>query len=523
MDTTRPKNLPIGIQTFPDIIEGNYLYIDKTRYIYDLLSSGVRYCFLSRPRRFGKSLLVSTFHSYFEGDRELFKGLAIDSVEKNWISYPVLHFDLSLGKHMDKATLLRFLGKRLEEYEEEYGITKPAVDCNDRLTELIRTAYRKTGRKVVVLIDEYDAPLLDVVHEESMLPELRNVMRNFYSPLKGCDRYIQFVFLTGITKFSQLSIFSELNNLKNISMDDKYAGICGITSEELRSQMDGYILRMAEDNGISKEEAMSKLKTMYDGYHFSISSPDIYNPFSLLNAFYDRRFGSYWFSSGTPTYLINMLRKFNVLPSQIGSRDAMASEFDAPTENMTSITPLLYQSGYLTIKDYIAEDGLYTLDIPNKEIRIGLMESLLPNYLHYSSDEGKTTVALMNRALRHNDLDGMLRLLQQFLLTIPYADVTNYEGHYQQMLYIIFSLLGRYVDIEVRTPNGRVDMVMRTANRLYLFELKLNKSAQEAIEQINLKNYPERFSLCGLPIVKVGINFDIERRTIGDWQIEEEA
>ena len=523
MDTTRPKNLPIGIQTFSDIIEGNYLYIDKTRYIYDLLSSGVRYCFLSRPRRFGKSLLVSTFHSYFEGDKELFKGLAIDSVEKDWISYPVLHFDLSLGKHMDKATLLRFLGKRLEEYEEEYDITKPAVDCNDRLTELIRTAYRKTGRKVVVLIDEYDAPLLDVVHEESMLPELRNVMHNFYSPLKGCDRYIQFVFLTGITKFSQLSIFSELNNLKNISMDDKYAGICGITSEELRSQMDDYIEYMAEDNGISKEEAMSKLKTMYDGYHFSISSPDIYNPFSLLNAFYDRRFGSYWFSSGTPTYLINMLRKFNVLPSQIGSRDAMASEFDAPTENMTSITPLLYQSGYLTIKDYIAEDGLYTLDIPNKEIRIGLMESLLPNYLHYSSDEGKTTVALMNRALRHNDLDGMLRLLQQFLLTIPYADVTNYEGHYQQMLYIIFSLLGRYVDIEVRTPNGRVDMVMRTANRLYLFELKLNKSAQEAIEQINLKNYPERFSLCGLPIIKVGINFDIERRTIGDWQIEEEA
>lgn len=523
MDTTRPKNLPIGIQTFSDIIEGNYLYIDKTRYIYDLLSSGVRYCFLSRPRRFGKSLLVSTFHSYFEGDKELFKGLAIDSVEKDWISYPVLHFDLSLGKHMDKATLLRFLGKRLEEYEEEYGITKPAVDCNDRLTELIRTAYRKTGRKVVVLIDEYDAPLLDVVHEESMLPELRNVMRNFYSPLKGCDRYIQFVFLTGITKFSQLSIFSELNNLKNISMDDKYAGICGITSEELRSQMDDYIEYMAEDNGISKEEAMSKLKAMYDGYHFSISSPDIYNPFSLLNAFYDRRFGSYWFSSGTPTYLINMLRKFNVLPSQIGSRDAMASEFDAPTENMTSITPLLYQSGYLTIKDYIAEDGLYTLDIPNKEIRIGLMESLLPNYLHYSSDEGKTTVALMNRALRHNDLDGMLRQLQQFLLTIPYADVTNYEGHYQQMLYIIFSLLGRYVDIEVRTPNGRVDMVMRTANRLYLFELKLNKSAQEAIEQINLKNYPERFSLCGLPIIKVGINFDIERRTIGDWQIEEEA
>ncbi len=513
----RFKNLPIGIQTFSNIIEGDYLYVDKTGYIYDLVSSGVKYCFLSRPRRFGKSLLVSTMESYFNGDKELFNGLAISELEKEWRKYPVLHFDMSLGKHRDKDMLLRFLGKRLEEYEREYGIMSPAVDCNDRLTELIQTAYRRTGQKVVVLIDEYDAPLLDVAHEEEELPVLRNVMRNFYSPLKGCDRYLHFVFLTGITKFSQLSIFSELNNLKNISMDRQYAGICGITSDELHSQMSDYIDRMAKEQQQERDTIIALLKKKYDGYHFAGVSPDIYNPFSLLNAFYDNEFGSYWFSSGTPTYLIEMLRKFDVLPSEIGRRDAMSSEFDAPTENMTSVVPLLYQSGYLTIKDYVSEDNLYTLDIPNQEIRIGLMESLLPNYLHSANGSGMTTVAKMHRSLRNNDLDGMLRLLQQFLLTVPYCDNTHYEGHYQQMFYIIFSLLGRYVDVEVRTATGRVDMVMRTSDKLYLFELKLNNSAESAINQIELKDYPSRFALSGLPIVKVGISFDMDKRTIGDW------
>lgn len=517
----RLKNLPIGIQTFSNIIEGDYLYVDKTGYIYDLISSGVKYCFLSRPRRFGKSLLTSTFRSYFEGHKELFAGLAISELETEWLQSPVLHFDMSLGKHMDKDMLLRFLGKRLEEYEREYGITSPAVDCNDRLTDIIQSAYRQTGRKVVVLIDEYDAPLLDVAHEDENLPALRNVMRNFYSPLKGCDRYLRFVFLTGITKFSQLSIFSELNNLYNISMDRRYAGICGITAEELVSQMSGYIDRLALEHGMTCDTVMAVLKRKYDGYHFSSSSPDIYNPFSLLNAFAKNEFGSYWFSSGTPTYLIEMLRKYDVLPSEIGRRDALSSEFDAPTESMSSVVPLLYQSGYLTIKDYSAEDCLYTLDIPNQEIRIGLMESLLPNYLYRAKDDGMTTVAKMYRSLRNNDLDSMLSLLQQFLLTVPYCDNTHYEGHYQQMFYIIFSLLGRYVDVEVRTATGRVDMVMRTSDKLYLFELKLNKSAESALNQIKLKDYPSRFALSGLPIVSVGINFDMDKRTIGDWKIEE--
>ena len=513
------KKCPLGIQTFSEVREGDYIYIDKTDMVYRMTQS-FKYVFLSRPRRFGKSLLASTLHSYFAGKKELFKGLAIERLETEWAEHPVLHFDMSLGKHMDKEQLERFLGERLAFEERKYGIENPAKDINDRLTNLIVTAFEKTGRKVVVIIDEYDAPLLDVVHEDELLPQLRQVMRNFYSPLKACDPYLRFVFLTGITKFSQMSIFSELNNLTNISMDAEYAGICGITEEELTAQLADYVDAIAESQGKTHDEVLQQLKQNYDGYHFSWPSPDIFNPFSLLTAFAKRKIGSYWFASGTPTYLIEMMRKFGVAPSQIGRTRAMASAFDAPTERMTSLTPLLYQSGYTTIKDYNPISGLYTLDIPNSEIRIGLMESLLPNYVQSAANEGLTAIADMYMALLEGDLDGMLRQLQQFLLTVPYCDNTNYEGHYQQMLYVIFSLLGRYVDVEVRTATGRVDMVMQAFGKLYLFELKLNRSAAAAMQQINLNDYPARFSQCGLPIVKVGINFDTATRTVSDWVIE---
>lgn len=519
--TKQLKPCPIGIQTFSEVIGKGYLYIDKTEYVYNL-SHNYKYCFLSRPRRFGKSLLVSTLHSYFTGKKELFKGLAIEKKEKEWMEYPVLHFDMSMGKHLDKEGLETYIGYRLEEHEQEYGITNPQSGINNRLVTLIRTAYEKTSKPVVVLIDEYDAPLLDVVHEEEQLPVLRNVMRNFYSPLKACDPYLRFVFLTGITKFSQLSIFSELNNISNISMKPAFAAICGITKEEMLENLDGYIERIAKEQGMTHDDAINKLTGKYDGYHFAWPSSDIFNPFSLLNAFVNKDMESYWFGSGTPTYLIEMMRKFNIVPSQLGRQEAMAEDFDAPTERMLSITPLLYQSGYLTIKGYDPDIQLYTLDIPNKEIRVGLMRTLLPYYVKgENAGNGATVIAKMYNAIRNGNLDGMLQLLQQFLLTVPYCDVTNHEGHYQQMLYIIFSLLGRYVDVEVRTPNGRVDMVMRTADKLYLFELKMNKSAQTAIEQIELKNYPERFALSGLPIVKVGINFDSEKRTITQWEIVE--
>ena len=507
---------PIGIQTFEKIRNGNYLYIDKTEYVYRMAHSDSNYIFLSRPRRFGKSLLTSTLEAYFEGRRELFKGLALERLETEWTEYPVLHFDMSLGKHLDKEGLERYLLWMLKRTEQKFGIESEIPDTNARLTDLIHRAYEQTGRQVVVLIDEYDAPLLDVAHEEENLPILRNIMRNFYSPLKACDPYLRFVFLTGITKFSQLSIFSELNNIKNISMLPEYAAICGITEEEMATQMDKDLDILAERLNVNREEVVKKLKAHYDGYHFTWPSPDIYNPFSLLNAFADGRLDSYWFGSGTPTYLIEMLNRFGVLPSKIGGNEV---DFDAPTERMESITPLLYQSGYVTIKGYDEMFQIYTLDIPNAEVRIGLMRSLIPYYVTRDTQTTNTTVVNLARALVRGDMDGMLRLLQTFLSTVPYCDRTDYEGHYQQMLYIIFSLLGAYVDVEVRTPMGRVDMVMRTATTLYIVELKLNQSAEAAMQQIDLKNYPERFALCGQPVVKVGINFDMERHTLKDWMI----
>ena len=513
------KRLPVGMQTFEEIVNINCLYVDKTEYIYKMTNLS-KYIFLSRPRRFGKSLLVSTLQAYFEGKKRLFKGLFIDTVEKDWTEYPVLKFSMASAKHVDTDRLNRYLSSMLEREEEKWNITSPKQDANDRLLDLILTAYEQTGKRVVVLIDEYDAPLLDVAHETVKLDELRQIMRNFYSPLKDCDPYLKFVFLTGITKFSQLSIFSELNNLKNISMDPAFAAVCGISEDEIKAQMADYLDDFAKAQEISQEEAMEELKKQYDGYHFSWPSPDIFNPFSLLNSFQDRMLKSYWFESGTPTFLIEMMRKFNVIPSMLKPSNVMASGFDAPTENMSSIMPLLYQSGYMTIKDYNRKANLYTLDIPNNEIRIGLMESLLPNYIAIDTYKGVSTVAEMYLALLNDDLNEMLRLLQEYLLTIPQCDNTNYEGHYQQMLYVIFSLLGRYVDVEVRTPRGRVDMVMNSGKALYLFELKLNKSAEAAMNQINLKNYPSRFALTGLPIIKVGINFNSETHTIEDWVIE---
>lgn len=482
--------------------------------------SDAQYIFLSRPRRFGKSLLASTLHSYFEGKKDLFQGLAIEKLEKEWNSYPVLHFDMSLGKHMEKEALERYLSSLLQIYEKEYDITPDVKDVNIRLTNLIRTASIHSGKKVVVLVDEYDAPLLDVVHEEEHLDGLRNIMRNFYSPLKACDPYLRFVFLTGITKFSQLSIFSELNNITNISMDEEYAAICGITEEEMRSNMQPGIQALADKLQITKEEAFRKLKDNYDGYHFTMPSPDVYNPFSLLTALAKKKIGAYWFGSGTPTYLIEMLRKYNVIPQELNNIEVPSTVFDAPTEALTSATPLIYQSGYITIKDYDRETELYTLSIPNKEVRIGLMNSLLPEYIGNKKDAGLTMIALLYRDIKNNQIENALERLQTFLLTIPYCDNTNYEGHYQQLFYVIFSLLNYYVDIEVRTPRGRVDMVLRTSTHLYIIELKLNRDANIAMHQIELKDYAKRFALSGLPVVKVGINFDSQKHTITDWVIK---
>ncbi|MDD6851715.1 MAG: AAA family ATPase [Bacteroidales bacterium] len=519
MEARKLKLCPIGIQTFSDIIEENYMYVDKTDLVYELTHSGNRYIFLSRPRRFGKSLLASTLHSYFAGRRDLFKELKIDKLETEWTQYPVLHFDMSTAKHVDELRLEQELNLKLANFEAIYGKSEDEINVNQRLQGIIMRAYEQTGQKVVIIIDEYDAPLLDVVHEEENLPKLRDVMRNFYSPLKACDPYIRFAFLTGITKFSQLSIFSELNNIKNVSMDKKYAAICGITKEELTEQFGDYIDAFAKEKGKTHDEIVAELAYRYDGYHFTWPSPDIFNPYSLLNAFSDMEFNNYWFGSGTPTYLIEMMRKFNVQPSELGPQSVGSLGFDAPAERLTSLTPLLYQSGYLTIKDYNSKIKCYTLDIPNNEVRIGLMESLFPKYVN--TDIGKWNPLLGNMAvmIEEDDMDGAIRFLQTFLDTVPYCDNANSEGHYQQMLYIIFSLMGFYLDVEVHTAKGRVDLVLHAPQALYIIEIKLNKSAEAAMEQIELKQYDKRFSLLNLPVVKVGVNFSTEARNITDWTI----
>ena len=515
------KLYPIGMQTFSEIREEDFLYVDKTEYIYRMTHTSGKYFFLNRPRRFGKSLLVSTFESYFEGKKELFKGLAIEKLEKEWTKYPVLHFSLAGGKHMEKDQLVRYLLYILEKNEKKFGVIKDSPDPNVRMLNLIETVYEQTGQKVVVLIDEYDAPLLDVVHEDTSLNILREVMRNFYSPLKDSDRMLRFVFLTGITKFSQLSIFSELNNITNVSMHQEYAGICGITKEELLDKFDEDIDVLAGRLGLTHEQALSKLKENYDGYHFTWPSSDIFNPYSLLNCLAEGQMNSYWFGSGTPTYLLNMMRKYDFTPIDLGEQmDASKDDFDAATETMTTIMPLLYQSGYITIKNYDPETELYTLALPNKEVRIGLFRSMLPHYLAAKSAMCNTTVAKMSALINKGNMDGALQLLKTFWETVPYCDNTDYEGHYQQTMYIIFALLTNFrILVEQHTFRGRTDITMETKDTIYVIELKFNKSAQEALDQINNKHYADAFALRGKTMEKIGMNFmiDEDKTIVLDW------
>ena len=506
------KLYPIGIQTFEEIRKNDFFYMDKTKYIYLMSHNDGKYFFLSRPRRFGKSLLVTTMQCYFEGKKELFKGLAIDKFEKEWIEYPVLHFDMSQGKHMTPEQLNRYLLDIIEEQEVRFDCLSNKIDANLRLKDLISAVYEKTGRQVVVLIDEYDAPMLDVVHEEGQLDILRNIMRNFYSPLKAAEKKLRFVFITGITKFSQLSIFSELNNIKNVSMDEAYAGICGITEEELVNKMSTDIDELAGNLKLSREDTISELKRNYDGYHFCWPSPDVFNPYSLLNCFADGKMEAYWFGSGTPTYLINMMRKYDFLPNELGEKIyADKKDFDAPTETITTIMPLLYQSGYITIKGFDTMSRLYELALPNQEIEVGLFGSLLPHYLGKNSAKGNTTIARISVLIRQNKMENALQMLADFLETIPYCDNTHYEGHFQQMLYIIFALLTDYeIIVEQHTAKGRIDIMMETKTIVYVMELKFNKSVDEALSQIQKKHYSDAFKLKNKPVTKVGMNFSLK-------------
>lgn len=514
------RRYPVGIQTFSEIRERNYLYIDKTQYLVDFIDKGYKYVFLSRPRRFGKSLFASMIHAYYEGRKDLFEGLAMGEYEKDWVKHPVLHLDMSAAKHMDKDMLERYLADMLTDQEAVFGYKSEKLDPNIRLKDLVVTANRLTDRKVVLIIDEYDAPLLDVVHEEQNLAALRRATQNFYSPIKSLDPYLEFVFLTGITKFAQLSIFSELNNLFNISMYDKYSAICGISSEELHTQMLPDVERLAEHLHLSVDETFERLKRKYDGYHFSKNSENVYNPFSLIKALASGDISDYWFDSGTPTYIIKLLQKYNVGLRDLTGQDAGVSDFDVSPENMTTVLPLLYQSGYLTIKHYDPIIDLYTLGYPNEEVRTGMVRSLAANYLTPAEGTNSSFVIKFVKAVIADDMEQALTLMRAYLAGVSYRLSNKTERDVQTIFYLVFSLIGSFIKVEEESAHGRADVVITLPSVVYVMELKFDGSADAALRQIDEKGYLIPYTADGKRLVKVGVNYSSEERTITEWRIE---
>ncbi len=513
---------PVGIQTFENIREGNYLYVDKTQYIVDFRIKGMKYIFLSRPRRFGKSLFASTLQAYFEGRKELFEGLAIADYEKEWAKHPVLHFDMSGAKHMTPEQLDRYLADMLDDQEAPYGYKSDKVDANIRLKDLVIRAHQQTGLKTVVIIDEYDAPLLDVVHEKENLQKLRQIMQNFYSPLKKLDPHLEFTFITGITKFSQLSIFSELNNLDNISMLDQYSAICGISKTELTTAMKPDVEGLGRALGLSYEECLEELRQYYDGYHFSKNSEDVFNPFSLIRALNGQSIDSYWFGSGTPSYLIKSLQKYHVNVMDIEKKGANVDDFDVSPEMMTSALPLLYQSGYLTIKKYKPLTKSYQLGYPNREVKIGMLRSLAPNYLSPVSVDNNGLVAEFVELLYDGDIEGAMERLKAYLASISNRLSNKNERDFQTVFYLIFNLMGAFIKAEEDSAIGRADAVLQLPTATYVFELKYDGSAEEALKQIDDKGYLIPYSADGKRLFKIGVNYDSQQRTIGEWIIKEE-
>ena len=520
------RRYPIGIQTFERIIKDGYIYLDKTDLVWNMAHISP-FVFLSRPRRFGKSLLSSTLHSYFAGEKELFEGLKIMELEKEWASYPVIHFDLSVAKAQPTPDALRqVLFRLLENYRKLYGEGAYETTPGGRFSGIIHRAYEQTGKQVVVIIDEYDAPLLDKLHDKTSLDEFRNVMQDFYVQLKANEALIRFCFITGITKFSQLSIFSTINNIKNISMLPQFSAICGITDTELSTNLSPDVSLMAEAYGCTKEEMHEKLKQYYDGYHFSYASEDIYNPFSLMNAFCDRQISNYWFESGTPTFLFQQMQRFHTDILGLDELEEPSSAFDRPTEAMESALPLLYQSGYLTIKGYDRESELYRLSLPNKEVRVGFIQGLLPTYVGLESNVVQKGFALKFwQALKKNDIDLALREMQAYLAGLPYIEgfkkklenVSDREGFYEWTFYLIFNMLNIYVRTQVKCANGRADVVVFMPDTVYVIELKVDKTAQEALNQIENNGYAAQYQMDGRKVMKVGVNFSSETKTITDW------
>jgi hypothetical protein len=520
---------PVGIPSFSDIREGDYLYVDKTELVYKL-THDFKNVFLSRPRRFGKSLVISTMQSYFEGRKDLFRDLAIERLETEWTRHPVLRFDFGGLKEGDAASLKERLGEMLEYYEDIYVGEKRGISLGGRFARLIRRAYEQTGQRVALLIDEYDVPMLHVLQKPDQIEDVRNVMREFYSQIKPSNDYLCFVFLTGISTFSQLGMFSELNNLVNITDMNDYATLCGITLPELKDNFQYGIRQLAAESGCTPDEMLERLREQYEGYHFTDKMVDVFNPFSLLNAMVAGRLDDYWFRTGTPTFVIDMLRerkgqwKFNVEDID-GTEPVALSRFSTPLEQARGPLPFLYQAGYLTIKGY-TENGKYVLGVPNTEVRLGLIQNLIPLYSAMDPDDALDKSIDISAALRKGDYDDALSMVQSFLASVPFmegdrailADQQRAEAYYHRLLFIIFSLLHNGVRAQVRQAVGMPDIVVTTRQYIYIIEVKLDSSPEVALRQIEEKQYAAPYLTEGKQIVKLGVSFSSQTRTIGEWK-----
>ena len=514
------KIYPIGIQNFEKIRKDGYFYIDKTALIYQMVKTG-SYYFLSRPRRFGKSLLISTLEAYFLGKKELFEGLAIEKLEKDWITYPIFHMDLNTEKYDTRESLDSILNFTLEKWEQQYGTAPSETTFALRFRGLIERAYEQTGQRVVILIDEYDKPMLQAIGNEELQKEFRNTMKAFYSVLKTMDGCIQFAFLTGVTKFGKVSVFSDLNNLDDISMRNQYIDICGVSEKELHDDLEIELHELADIKGVSYHEICDKLREYYDGYHFTHNSIGIYNPFSLLNTFKYKEFGSYWFETGTPTYLVELLKKHHYDLRRMAHEETSISVLNSIDSASDNPIPVIYQSGYLTIKGYDEEFGIYSLGFPNREVEEGFIKFLLPFYANTNAVESEFEIQKFVREIRIGDYDSFFRRLRSFFADTPYELIRDLELHYQNVLFIVFKLVGFYVKAEYHTSEGRIDLVLQTDKFVYVIEFKLDGTAEDALRQINEKHYALPFEAGGnRRLFKIGVNFNAKMRNIEKWIVE---
>ncbi len=506
---------PIGIQSFEEIRNGGYVYVDKTAIVYRLTSTG-KYYFLSRPRRFGKSLLVSTMEAYFSGRKGLFEGLAMESLEKDWTEYPVLHLDLTGAAYLSVDELYSKLNSFLSKYEERYEIRTVEHVASVRFENIIDAAYRKTGQKVVILIDEYEKPIIDNIDNPELMEQFRRELQGFYSVIKGKDNAIRFAFLTGVTKLGKMSIFSGLNNLNDISMDARYADICGISEQELKSYFGESVRMLAEMNGLSEEECYKKLASMYDGYHFHYRTPGIYNPFSLLNTFNANEFRMYWFETGTPTFLVRYLKQGNYNLDNIAKNDVSVETLTGANYVSPAPITLMYQAGYLTIKDYDQRFNTYNLDYPNEEVKSGFLNSLSHLYAPALAG-GELSVYQFIRDIEKGNTKAFMDRLTSFFAGNSYMIQGDLELYFQNVMSIMLKMMGLYVKTEYQTSNGRIDIVFDTDKYVYIIELKRDESAEVALKQIEEKGYDKPFLASGKQIIKLGINFSSETKTIDGW------